>query len=328
MTQNKILLYALYGLRKAGRKLGVLASPSPDSFLCSRYVELFDQEANDFVYETLREGKPCMISKFGTTELNAVVTDLVTSEPLSWSVLKEFFRGELSLSRVQSILQLQKLSGFFPVSPDYGRRFCERVVNDIPEINILGSYIENEKYVLPYMHCKRINLDGYYAPFLWKNPWTKYLEGKKVLVVHPFVDSIKSQYENNRERLFDDPDVRPRFKELILVRAVQSIVGTRTDYVDWFEALKHMEDEISQLDFDIALIGCGAYGMALAAHVKRMGKQAVHLAGWTQMLFGIYGNRWLRDQPAYAKFINGYWIRPSESEKPKGAEKVEGGCYW
>ncbi len=250
--------------------MGVLASPSPDSFLCSRYVELFDQEANDFVYETLREGKPCMISKFGTTELNAVVTDLVTSEPLSWSVLKEFFRGELSLSRVQSILQLQKLSGFFPVSPDYGRRFCERVVNDIPEINILGSYIENEKYVLPYMHCKRINLDGYYAPFLWKNPWTKYLEGKKVLVVHPFVDSIKSQYENNRERLFDDPDVLPRFKELILVRAVQSIVGTRTDYVDWFEALKHMEDEISQLDFDIALIGCGAYGMALAAHVKRM----------------------------------------------------------
>lgn len=87
--------------------MGVLASPSPDSFLCSRYVELFDQEANDFVYETLREGKPCMISKFGTTELNAVVTDLVTSEPLSWSVLKEFFRGELSLSRVQSILQLQ-----------------------------------------------------------------------------------------------------------------------------------------------------------------------------------------------------------------------------
>lgn len=112
---------------------------------------------------------------------------------------------------------------------------------------------------------------------------------EKVLVVHPFVDSIKSQYENNRERLFDDPDVLPRFKELILVRAVQSIVGTRTDYVDWFEALKHMEDEISQLDFDIALIGCGAYGMALAAHVKRMGKQAVHLAGWTQMLFGIYG---------------------------------------
>lgn len=116
------------------------------------------------------------------------------------------------------------------------------------------------------------NLDGYYAPFLWKNPWTKYLKGKKVLVVHPFVDSIKSQYENNRTNLFEDPDVLPEFKELILVKAVQSIVGTKTDYKDWFEALKHMEDEISHLDFDVALIGCGAYGMPLAAHVKRMGK--------------------------------------------------------
>ena len=83
MTQNKILLYALYGLRKAGRKLGVFASPSPDSFLCSRYVELFDQEANDFVYETLREGKPCMISKFGTVEINAVVPYRVAFQQFS-----------------------------------------------------------------------------------------------------------------------------------------------------------------------------------------------------------------------------------------------------
>lgn len=58
MTQNKILLYALYGLRKAGRKLGVLASPSPDSFLCSRYVELFDQEANDLFMRRSGKGSP------------------------------------------------------------------------------------------------------------------------------------------------------------------------------------------------------------------------------------------------------------------------------
>ena len=314
MTQNNVFIYPFYGLRSICRKLGIVKIVDNSQYY--GYVELFDQQANDLVYKTLREGRPCMISKFGTTELNAVVTDLVTSGALSWAVLKKFFQGELSLSRVQSILQLQKLSGFFPVSPDYGRKFCERVVDDIPEIDILGSYIENEKYVSQYMHCKRIN------------PWTKYLEGKKVLVVHPFVDSIKSQYKNNRERLFEDSDVLPEFKDLILVKAVQSIVGTKTIYKDWFEALKHMEDEISRLDFDIALIGCGAYGMPLAAHVKRMGRQAVHLAGWTQMLFGVYGNRWIQDQPVCGKFINDYWIRPLESEKPKGAEKVEGGCYW
>ncbi|MBD4336261.1 hypothetical protein GUH15_09405, partial [Xanthomonas citri pv. citri] len=77
---------------------------------------------------------------------------------------------------------------------------------------------------------------------------------------------------------------------------------------DWFEALEYMESEISKMDFDIALIGCGAYGMCLAAHVKRMGKTAIHLAGWTQMLFGVYGKRWVEDQPEYAKFINQFWI--------------------
>ena len=89
-----------------------------------------------------------------------------------------------------------------------------------------------------------------------------------------------------------------------------------------------MKQEIDCCDYEIALIGCGAYGMDLAAHVKRRGKIAIHLAGWTQMLFGIYGNRWLEDQPAYRRLINEYWVRPLESEKAAGAEKVENGCYW
>lgn len=121
MTQNNLFIYSLYGLRSICRKLGIVKVADNSQFY--GYVELFDQQANDFIYKTLMEGKPCMISKFGTTELNAVVTDLVTSRPLSWAVLKKFFQGELSLSRMQSILQLQKLSGFFPVLSDYGRKF-------------------------------------------------------------------------------------------------------------------------------------------------------------------------------------------------------------
>lgn len=42
-----------------------------------------------------------------------------------------------------------------------------------------------------------------------------------------------------------------------------------------------MEDKIKQIDFDVCIIGCGAYGLPLAAFVKRMGKQAIHLAGGT-----------------------------------------------
>lgn len=88
MTQNNIFIYPLYGLRSICRKLGIVKIVDNSQYY--GYVELFDQQANDLVYKTLREGRPCMISKFGTTELNAVVTDLVTSGALSWAVLKNF----------------------------------------------------------------------------------------------------------------------------------------------------------------------------------------------------------------------------------------------
>ena len=172
-------------------------------------------------------------------------------------------------------------------------------------------------------------MNGYYAPFLWENPWTKELKGKKVLVVHPFAETIKKQYDK-REHLFENPDVLPEFKKLTVIKAVQSIAGnsSETGFKDWFEALDFMKNQMDQSDYEIALIGCGAYGMSLAAHAKRHGKIAIHMAGWIQMLFGIYGNRWIEDQPEFKKYINEYWTRPSIDERPKNVEKVEGGCYW
>lgn len=287
------------------------------------------QKANDFVYDSLQNGTPLMVAKFGTVELGVVGAYEIKKHYSLFHCYKDFMRGKISLYSSKVLNSLCKQAGFFPNDVQLGEKFYDLMLDDMKEIDILGSYIYEEKYIDKYLNCKRIDLDGYYAPFLWQNPWTKYLKGKKVLVVHPFVDSIRYQYEHNREKLFKDPDVLPEFAELLTVKAVQTIADQKDPrFETWFDALQYMKDEISKLDFDIALIGCGAYGMCLAAHVKRMGKQAVHLAGWIQMLFGVYGERWIKDQPQYSKFINKYWIRPLESERPKGAEKVENGCYW
>ena len=40
------------------------------------------------------------------------------------------------------------------------------------------------------------------------------------------------------------------------IKAVQSIAGEEVLYSDWFEALESMQKQISESDFDIALIGC------------------------------------------------------------------------
>ena len=77
----------------------------------------------------------------------------------------------------------------------------------------------------------------------------------------------------------------------------------------------------------MAIIGAGAYGLPLAAHVKRLGKKAVHLGGATQILFGIRGKRW-DEMPFFQKLYNEHWVRPLPSEVPKDYQRVEGGCYW
>ena len=305
--------------------------PQEPFTICNEYVQKKGQIANDYIYQRLSSSptEPLMIAKFGTVELGVVGAYELKYNYRIASYLKDFMKGRVSLYSSKVLYSLCKQAGFFPNDIELGDQYYRLMLNDMQDIDILASYIYEEKYVNKYLKCKRVDLDGYYAPFLWKNPWTKYLKGKKVLVVHPFVDSIRYQYENNRCKLFDDPDVLPEFAELHTIKAVQTIADQEDSRLDtWFDALQYMKDEISKVDFDIALIGCGAYGMCLAAHVKRMGKQAVHLAGWTQMLFGVYGERWIKDQPQYAQFINESWIRPLESEKPKGAEKIEGGCYW
>jgi hypothetical protein len=48
------------------------------------------------------------------------------------------------------------------------------------------------------------------------------------------------------------------------------------------------------IDFDIAIIGCGAYSFPLAANVKRIGKNSVHLGGASQLLFGFSWKKMVR----------------------------------
>ncbi len=173
-----------------------------------------------------------------------------------------------------------------------------------------------------------ININAISFPFLYKNPWSAALKGKKVLVIHPFEETIIKQYEK-REKLFKNPEVLPEF-DLLTYKPVQGIgrAKNKLKYKTWFEALAKMKEDIKNIDFDIAIIGAGAYGMFLAQYVKSVGKQAIHMGGATQLLFGIKGNRW--DNCFGDLYYNKYWIRPSKDETPEGVELFERGtmAYW
>jgi glycerol-3-phosphate dehydrogenase len=91
-----------------------------------------------------------------------------------------------------------------------------------------------------------------------------------------------------------------------------------------------MYEEAMREPFDVAILGCGAYGFPLAAKIKAAGRQAVHMGGTTQILFGIRGRRW--DDDKNHSFLNQYysdaWVRVGEKDRPKNAKAVEDACYW
>jgi hypothetical protein len=218
------------------------------------------------------------------------------------------------------------------------KQFCHVYVDAMKELDFAGLWNFMEQGVRAeaeiivrqrYFPGATISYLFAIGSYLFARPWSSALRGKRVLVVHPFEKSIRSQDER-RASLFPGQDVLPEFASLDVVRAVQSIAGNKPPaFATWFEALDHMKGEVSQRDFDIALIGAGAYGLPLAAHVKRMGKMAIHMGGELQMLFGIKGRRWTVEQSqGRGGFINEQFVFPLEEERPPEWRSVEDGCYW
>ena len=318
---------------KLARELVVrLAGYPKDCAIDSSRVQLSGDDANRWLHDRVEEAvvsrNGFALCKLGTVELGAMVSSLKSAHWTAGDYWK-FLRGyPVPVFYDKEIKRLNNNAGVFPATRETAGRFCRMMLDDLRDTDALASYAWCERYIQDLTrHCVKVDLDGYYAPFLYRHPWTRVLAGRKVLVIHPFANSIEHQYAR-RETLFENMEVLPSFASLQVIKAVQSIAGNECGFRNWFDALDHMKHEMEEADFDIALIGCGAYGLPLTVHAKRLGKAGIHLAGWTQMLFGIYGKRWLEDQPRYARFINKHWIRPDQSEVPKGAGKVEGGCYW
>lgn len=230
-------------------------------------------------------------------------------------------------------------AGFFPNDIMLGERFLSVMKASLNEMDILAPFYQFcENYFINHYTDKEIIISenaGIFQICQLEDVWTKNLKGKKVLVVSPFEDSIRHQYQK-RELLFPGKEeILPEF-ELLTYRSLMTIGDMKDErFETWFDALEFMKKEILSMDFDIALLGCGAYGFPLAAELKKAGRQAVHMGGILQILFGIMGKRWdgtrngteVNIQKDIAKYYNENWIYPLEG-KPKEASKVEYGPYW
>ena len=293
-------------------------------------------KASDIIYQQLKSDTPCMIARYGSVEI-LCVNNYLGIKKFKHNIWKyvtdkspQFWWNNVGIQNMQNN------AGFFPLIEQNLEKFGELMIEDSKQIDILGSWRLEERRLVNVNTVKAVQL-LLLEPFHTQTPWTRVLKGKKILVVHPFAKTIQQQYEQRRTLLFKNPDILPEF-QLETFQAVQSI-GGQSSFNTWFDALQYMKDEIDKRDYDIALIGCGAYGFPLAAHIKRSGKKAVHLGGALQLLFGIKGKRWtnptygMKSLPFitenyYNNLMNEFWTSPAITEKPLNANNVEGACYW
>ncbi len=285
--------------------------------------------AGQLIRSRIEAGAPLMVSRFSTCEINVL------------NICRQRFRGPLSRFWNQLLtgipatytekvrFQARNNAGIFPVSDAGLDAFSLVTFEACSQIDILGvwSHPLHLEEQLQQERCPDAQLIALptIEPYRDAAPWSAALKGKRVLVIHPFETSIQAQYQK-RQQLFESPDVLPEF-ELQTIRAVQTNAGGQTSFASWSDALGSMTAQIDALAFDVALIGAGAYGLPLAAHVKSTGRQAVHLGGALQLLFGIKGARW-DSRPDVSRLYNQHWVRPLPEETPQDSEKVEEGCYW
>lgn len=268
---------------------------SKDIFLLS------SEEASELLQSFIRGTDPFLYSRWGGTEGNIVYRNRIGI--LEKSVYKSGCNN----------------SGIFPPTESMIKNYIDITEEAARQIDVLctGFWCRQvEELFRAYSPQAKL---VYYGQ--GPGPWMYALRGMKVLVIHPFAALIEKQYLQ-RDKLFKNPKILPEF-ELKTYKAVQSLGGNE-QYNSWTEALNKMKKDISQIDFDIALLGCGAYGMPLGAFIKHdLNRKALHIGGALQIFFGIRGKRWDNEG-----IYNEFWVRPTDDLKPQNYKSVEDGCYW
>ena len=278
------------------------------------------------IADLLQAPQPCAIGKIGTTELMGLEY-LYRYIQLPWPSTCSWRRPAR---------RLHDCSGLFPVRRDIYLRWAGELREALHQMDILAQW------QLPYIYLAAIEdrLLGLLAPQAYRAhrlfihplhppaPWLEDLAKLRWLVIHPFAKTIRAQLPHLGSLGFypeaSQPDLTQRAKDTCILACPQFSYMVRPKHPDWCAALAELKKEMECLDFDIALIGAGAWSLPLAAHAKSIGRKGIHLGGTTQLLFGIRGGRF--DQWGF-DYHQG-WVRPLPEETPANCRLMEEGAYW
>jgi|TARA_B100001741_G_C16528275_1_gene588208 hypothetical protein len=298
----------------------------------SNEMKYTQYQMNDWIIDKLKSNQPFSCVRLGNTEYNLIeniiqnqqIPDVWINYTHSAGIFPhtyEFCRDKYYPKIDESLQNADAIGHPGCCSKDFSKKFKQ-------------LYFNNK---ICYTECRF--LDPIYLSN-YSDPWTKYLKGKKVLVVNSSASSIEKQWDNIDNIWGDKRELICPFELVDVIRSPfsPSVCGGDIFYGDkkindWIESSEMICDFIDDVDFDIALIGAGAYAPVLASYIKSKNKSVVTTCGATQLFFGVKGKRWTEnDNNAHHKVIDDNWIFPIKEDLPtnlKFIESFEGGnAYW
>lgn len=285
----------------------------PPTNRIGKYKEITMKKSNNAIEEAIRKGEPFAAIRFGAVEISALN---------NYEKIRLGFRRKYKKSVVYSI---KNNAGVFPPTQEIIDFYAKYLETNLKDTDYLGvSSVHMENYFFKHLTPNATPVQNWALdPLLGK--WSHLLAGKRVLVISPFAEQIEEQYEKRHLLFQAEPEILPEFTLVTIPAILTSGKAASKEFDNWFEVLDYLKLEILKKDFDIALVGAGAYGTPLCLYIKSLGKMAIQSGGATQLLFGLMGKRWEKREYV-ARHVNPHWSRPTV--KPYGHKNIEGGCYW
>lgn len=290
------------------------------------------KNSNDEFIKLIQSGKPFSIVRLGLGDETYLTFDYITKNHVNKNYLHPITGTLFNAGIYFNNNDINKLILFI--------KFYESAIknsdllasfdinNTMNKIGFIENYF-SQKHNLLRVYSR--TLESFFQVQEGIKPWTHYLLGKKILIINPFVDSFQKQL-NNGFKIFKDNNkqIFLEGQEFTFYKSFQTIAGNHI-HNDWFETFMIMCNDIKNIDFDIALLGCGGYGLPLCDFIKtKLGKSAIYIGGGLQLLFGVMGKRW-ENNPMWKQIIlenDCKFIKPSNDEKCNNLNHIEGGCYW
>lgn len=261
----------------------------------------------------------------------------------AWIKFPELYRtseSALMKSALQSWIKVHayRQSGVFPATPEFIMAFCEKFKSQVEEVDFLAiakgwSHLDLRSETKSSKYLEFLSLEPDRSlPYEEGNCYLPFLKGKRIVIINSISDLLVERANKRKfEAIWANINLPWFYPSEVISLTFPFIYdeSTQTDYRDVWGIYDLIIKKLDKVDFDVALIGAGCLGIPIATHIKCRGKVAISLGGHLQVLFGVYGKRWERDQTWSNSYFNDAWIKSPESRTPKNKTGLpDNASYW